>query len=63
MQQISDEIVARKDWIGVDWLSESSEDESTPELTAGKLKKTVRLLDYACGTGLVSRVLSPFLLS
>jgi hypothetical protein len=52
IQQIIDEIQQRKDWIGVDWVEDSTddEDESSPP------KRTVKLLDYACGTGLVSRV-------
>lgn len=48
IQQILEEIQARKQWIGVDWVEESEDESET--------KKSVRLLDYACGTGLVSRV-------
>ena len=50
IQQIIDEIQKRKDWIGVDWVKEGPDDESK------KPQKSVKLLDYACGTGLVSRV-------
>lgn len=59
IQQIIDEIQARKDWIGVDWVEDTSEDEdeSIPP------EKTVKLLDYACGTGLVSRVCMIILIS
>jgi len=52
--QIIEEIQARRNWIGVDWIDDS-EDESS-----SKPQKTVRLLDYACGTGLVSRALAPY---
>jgi tRNA/tmRNA/rRNA uracil-C5-methylase (TrmA/RlmC/RlmD family) len=45
------EIQARKDFIGVKWADGSSADQA---------KRPVRLLDYACGTGLVSRALAPF---
>jgi hypothetical protein len=41
------------------------EDNSDDENESGPPKKAIRLLDYACGTGLVSRVrtkLSPSLL-
>lgn len=53
IQQIIEEIQKRKDWIGVDWAEDASDNEDDTSLTP---KKTVRLLDYACGTGLVSRV-------
>lgn len=38
------EIRDRLDWFGVDWVKDHEE------------SKEVRLLDYACGTGLISRV-------
>jgi hypothetical protein len=46
----------RRDWIGIDWAEDESESEATTSASSAKPKKTVRLLDYACGTGLVSRV-------
>ena len=52
--QIIEEIQTRRDWIGVDWVNEHENESS------GKPQKTVRLLDYACGTGLVSRVCHQF---
>ncbi|KAH8597863.1 S-adenosyl-L-methionine-dependent methyltransferase [Bisporella sp. PMI_857] len=68
--QVIDEIQDRRDWIGVDWLEESSEDgsedgskakpSSAAHSTDVHEEKTVRLLDYACGTGLVSRALAPY---
>lgn len=51
--QLIDQIQSRRDWIGVDWNSDDSDsdgdDHSTPQ-------KPIRVLDYACGTGLVTRV-------
>ena len=67
--QIIDEIQNRRAWIGVDWIEDSSSDESTKEETpplaietkGQTSERVVRLLDYACGTGLVSRVcLQPY---
>ncbi|KAH7418096.1 S-adenosyl-L-methionine-dependent methyltransferase [Cadophora sp. MPI-SDFR-AT-0126] len=58
IQQIIDEIQKHHEWLGVDWAEESdSEDEGS----SATPKKTVRLLDYACGTGLVSRALAPYI--
>ncbi len=42
--QITNELQEQLDFIGVDWLK--SEDEN----------REVKLLDYACGTGTVTRV-------
>ena len=53
IQQIIDEIQKHHEWLGVDWAEES---DSENEVSSASPKKTVRLLDYACGTGLVSRV-------
>ncbi len=47
MQQLMDELREKREWIGVDWFDENKK--------AGEAKE-VRLLDYACGTGLVSKV-------
>jgi hypothetical protein len=45
------ELQSSLDFIGVDWASEEdAEDDETPD------RRSVTLLDYACGTGLVSRV-------
>ncbi|TVY80996.1 putative methyltransferase [Lachnellula suecica] len=57
--QIISEIQARRDWIGVDWVDESSDDEDS-NFGIKETPRTVRLLDYACGTGLVSRALAPY---
>ncbi|KAG9247179.1 S-adenosyl-L-methionine-dependent methyltransferase [Calycina marina] len=63
--QIIDKIQARRDWIGVDWIEDSSEDSensnsSAANPSAGNEGKTVKLLDYACGTGLISRAFAPY---
>lgn len=57
MLQVTAEIQARLDWIGVDWIEDSPGNEAS-ESPKEAPKKEVRLLDYACGTGLVSRVSS-----
>lgn len=44
--QITAEIRSKLDFIGVDW---AKDDEKVGE-------RQIRLLDYACGTGMVSRV-------
>ncbi|RDL41048.1 S-adenosyl-L-methionine-dependent methyltransferase [Venustampulla echinocandica] len=56
--QIIAEVQARLDWIGVDWIEDSSGNETSESSSKGPTKE-VRLLDYACGTGLVSRALAP----
>lgn len=62
MLQIMKEIQDRRDWIGVDWVPDSSDEEEAAESSSKTTeKKTIRLLDYACGTGLVSRVCHPSL--
>ena len=54
-EELITEIHSRRDWIGVDFLDDPKEKEGGVE--GEKVdKKTVRLLDYACGTGMVSRV-------
>ncbi|OCL15451.1 S-adenosyl-L-methionine-dependent methyltransferase [Glonium stellatum] len=51
--QITDAVRGRLDWISVTWAK--------PEPGAGvEGTEEVRLLDYACGTGLISRVLGPY---
>lgn len=58
--QLEKEIRKRKDFIGADWViddddDDDSESESAAQSTAAN-GRSVRLLDYACGTGLISRV-------
>lgn len=66
LAQLMEEIRSRLDLIGADWVDDDEdEDEDDGVKEAGKKeesksKKSVRLLDYACGTGLVSRSLAPY---
>lgn len=54
-EEIARRIESRLDFIGVNWVEdESSEDEG--DKPDGKFERQVRLLDYACGTGSMSRV-------
>lgn len=61
--QLEKEIRKRKDFIGAGWVTDDddddddddSESESAAQSTAAN-GRSVRLLDYACGTGLISRV-------
>ncbi|TVY43336.1 putative methyltransferase [Lachnellula occidentalis] len=57
--QIIHEIQDRREWLGVDWVEDASEDESSTSNSKGA-SRAVRLLDYACGTGSVSRALAPY---
>lgn len=43
--QIRDELMGRLDWLGVDWLNANASTD-----------REVKVLDYACGTGMVSEV-------
>ncbi|KXX77215.1 putative methyltransferase YcgJ [Madurella mycetomatis] len=68
LDQILQEIRARLHFLGVDWVDDDGDDGDDKDKTEGKeevknvlvQKKTVRLLDYACGTGVVSRALAPY---
>ncbi|KAK1758358.1 S-adenosyl-L-methionine-dependent methyltransferase [Echria macrotheca] len=62
IEHIIEEIRSRLDFIGVDWVDDDDDDASDGDAGGADEKtprKTVRLLDYACGTGLVSRALAP----
>ena len=56
------EIRARKDFIGVQWIEEDDDedDDDDDDVESDEAKpepaRAVKLLDYACGTGVVSRV-------
>jgi len=50
--QVTKEIQSRLSWIGVDWAEEHRPEEAGDDLAA----RSVRVLDYACGPGTVSRV-------
>ncbi|KAK3311488.1 S-adenosyl-L-methionine-dependent methyltransferase [Chaetomium strumarium] len=55
LNRLVEEIRAKLDFIGADWVEENEE-----ESKEGAQEKTVRLLDYACGTGVVSQALAPY---
>ncbi|KAI2639430.1 S-adenosyl-L-methionine-dependent methyltransferase [Xylaria nigripes] len=59
LERFTQELQARLDFIGVDWVSDDSDEESEDVLN-GRPKRDVRLLDYACGTGAISRALAPY---
>ena len=58
IEQLIREIQKRKDFIGAAWVDESEQEDDAkdPGEEAQQPRREVRLLDYACGTGLVSRV-------
>ncbi|KAK7916983.1 methyltransferase domain-containing protein [Apiospora marii] len=72
IQQLTEAIQERLDFIGVDWVADEDEDEDDAEEPDGadqgngtttatpSPSREVRLLDYACGTGLMSRALAPY---
>jgi SAM-dependent methyltransferase len=57
LAQIVKEIQSRLEFIGADWVDD---DESGDEEQNHTPKKHVRLLDYASGTGVISRALGPY---
>ncbi|KAK4153714.1 methyltransferase [Chaetomidium leptoderma] len=59
LNKLIEEIRARTDFIGVDWVDDEEDDDDVEESGNAAPKKSVRLLDYACGTGVVSRALAP----
>lgn len=55
--RLTRELQARLDFIGVDWASDDDDSDEDDEGEAKKKpRREVRLLDYACGTGMMSRV-------
>lgn len=67
--QIIAEVQARLEWIGADWIdnSDSESDDADGKEGASSAAKTaehedrkVRFLDYACGTGSMTRVCFSF---
>ncbi|KAI1339254.1 S-adenosyl-L-methionine-dependent methyltransferase [Xylariaceae sp. FL0016] len=60
-ERIMREMQARLDFIGVDWADEEESDEDDGKAVTEKPpRREVRLLDYACGTGMVSRAIAPY---
>ncbi|KAL2255619.1 hypothetical protein VTK26DRAFT_3000 [Humicola hyalothermophila] len=71
LDQLIVEIRARLEFMGVDWVDEDGDEDGDGDENedgGGETKKekgaargkSVRLLDYACGTGVVSRALAPY---
>ncbi|KAL2180715.1 methyltransferase-like protein [Thermothelomyces heterothallicus CBS 202.75] len=73
LDRLIEEIRARLDFIGVAWVYDNDDDDddngdgsavddatTRARKSEGTPEKTVRLLDYACGTGVVSRALAPY---
>ncbi|WYZ45519.1 hypothetical protein EsH8_VIII_000835 [Colletotrichum jinshuiense] len=60
--QLEREIRKRKEFVGADWIvdDEDESDEDETALPPATNSKPVKLLDYACGTGLISRALAQF---
>ncbi|KAI9871955.1 MAG: hypothetical protein M1830_002227 [Pleopsidium flavum] len=54
--QVTEEIQSRLEWIGVDWVKQHRSERAGGDQAA----KSVRVLDYACGPGTVSRALTPY---
>ncbi|KAF2970533.1 hypothetical protein GQX73_g3078 [Xylaria multiplex] len=60
-ERLTRELQARLDFIGVDWASDDEDsDEEGEQGDRKKPRREVRLLDYACGTGMMSRALAPY---
>ncbi|KAH0543209.1 hypothetical protein FGG08_002470 [Glutinoglossum americanum] len=50
--RLSQEILDRKDWIGVDWIEDPDDGDTKEEAPhEGAVRRTIRVLDFACGTG------------
>jgi hypothetical protein len=56
LDKIVDDIRSHLNFIGDDWASDDDDSDSDDEQSQTKPKRPVRLLDYACGTGTISRV-------
>ncbi|KAI0458505.1 S-adenosyl-L-methionine-dependent methyltransferase [Xylaria acuta] len=60
-ERLTRELQARLDFIGVDWASDNEDSDGEGEDGNNKKpRREVRLLDYACGTGMMSRALAPY---
>ncbi|KAF3019439.1 hypothetical protein E8E14_013326 [Neopestalotiopsis sp. 37M] len=72
LQQLTEAIQSRLDFIGVDWADDDDDDDDNDDQQDSDEKnkednartpndsRQVRLLDYACGTGMISRALGPY---
>ncbi|KAI0548452.1 S-adenosyl-L-methionine-dependent methyltransferase [Xylaria curta] len=60
-ERLTRELQARLDFIGAEWASEEEDsDEEGEDDNKKKPRREVRLLDYACGTGMMSRTFAPY---
>ncbi|KAJ4406801.1 hypothetical protein N0V82_010048 [Gnomoniopsis sp. IMI 355080] len=60
-EEIARRIKTKLDFLGVEWAEDDrSEDEDEGDKRDGKSERKVRLLDYACGTGSMSRIFAPY---
>ena len=61
LERLTAELRSRLDFIGVDWADDDDDEgeEEARKDDGTKPKKQVRMLDYACGTGMMSRVCIP----
>lgn len=55
-ERLTHELQTRLDFIDADWASDDDSDEDDDDDKPHKPRREVRLLDYACGTGMMSRV-------
>lgn len=55
-EEIARRIEARRDFIGLEWVEDDDSSEDEDDDTDGQPSGTVKILDYACGTGSMSRV-------
>ncbi|KAM0700460.1 hypothetical protein Q7P35_012181 [Cladosporium inversicolor] len=57
-QQVSDALQTRKSWLGAQWTTAEEQDQQQDQPP-----RQVRLLDYACGTGAVTKALGSYVTS
>ncbi|KAL2161134.1 hypothetical protein VTH06DRAFT_8353 [Thermothelomyces fergusii] len=71
LDRLIEEIRARLDFLGAAWVDDDEDDDTSDgsavddsatraNRSDGVSERMVRLLDYACGTGVVSRALAPY---
>ncbi|KAF2629736.1 S-adenosyl-L-methionine-dependent methyltransferase [Macroventuria anomochaeta] len=57
--QVANELRSRLSWIGIPFANTGSA-SNAPDASDASDTSEVRLLDYACGTGLMTRIFSPY---
>ncbi|KAF3759937.1 S-adenosyl-L-methionine-dependent methyltransferase [Cryphonectria parasitica EP155] len=58
--EIARRIGARRGFIGVPWIEDDDSEEDGKSETDAEPARAVRVLDYACGTGAMSRSFAPY---